>query len=82
MQPINFTGAEKNALVEKIQDYFAANLDTELEQFDAEFLLEFFSKQLGVFYYNRGLLDAQNILRSRVDEISEAITLLERIAGE
>ena len=74
---ITFSDAEKAAIVIKIKRYFAAELDQDIGQFDAEFLLDFFAKEFGAAFYNRGLADAQQVLLARVDSISEAIEELE-----
>ncbi len=75
---IEFSKEEKQALVEKIRTYMNDELDQEIGQFDAEFLLDFFSDNIGKFYYNRGLYDAQAILEGRLDAITEAIAELEK----
>lgn len=75
---IEFSKEEKEALVVKIRDYFDKELDQDIGQFEAEFLLDFFADEIGVFFYNRGLLDAQTILEDRVDNILEAIDELEK----
>ena len=74
---IEFTKEEKELLVHKLKHYFTEELDQEIGQFDAEFLLEFFGKEMGMYYYNRGLSDAQDIFKSRVDSITDAIYELE-----
>jgi len=74
---IEFKKQEKELLVQKLKHYFTNELDQEIGQFDAEFLLDFFGKELGVYYYNRGLTDAQDIFKSRVDSITDAIYELE-----
>ena len=43
MSTIKFSSTETEQLVTKIQGYFAKELDQDLGQFDAEFLLDFFS---------------------------------------
>ena len=35
------------------------------------------SKEIGVYHYNKGLTDAQNVFKSRVDSITDAIYELE-----
>ena len=67
MTTIEFTSQEKEQLVDKIQHYFLKELDQELGQFDADFLLDFFSEQMGVFFYNRGLYDAQRMLKKKAE---------------
>ena len=77
MSIIEFTQAEKDVLANKIKAYMAKELDTEIGQFDAEFMLEFFSKEIGSYHYNKGLKDAQEIFLNRVDSITDAIYELE-----
>ncbi|NLB12728.1 MAG: DUF2164 domain-containing protein [Gammaproteobacteria bacterium] len=78
MADIKFTEDEKAAIVRKIQLYFAEELRQEIGRFDAEFLLDFFSGEIGPYFYNRGLYDAQAILSSKLEDLSESIYLLER----
>ena len=75
---IDFSNEEKEAMVAKLQRYFSDELDQEIGQFDAEFLLDFFAEEIGKLFYNRGLYDAQAILESRMDNIVEAISKLEK----
>ena len=78
MPDIQFSRDEKEIIVRKIKLYFAEELKQEIGRFDAEFLLDFFAGELGAYFYNRGLYDAQAILSSRLDELGEAIYQLER----
>jgi uncharacterized protein (DUF2164 family) len=78
MIKITFPKNEKDQIVQKIQRHFNDELDQTLGQFDAEFLLDFFSKEVGGFYYNRGLLDAQAVLHEKAEHIAEAIYELEK----
>jgi len=74
---IIFTEDEKSTLVDKIKNYFENELSSEIGQFDAEFLLEFFSKEIGGYHYNKGLRDAQDVFKERVESITDAIYELE-----
>lgn len=74
---IKFNSQEKQFLVNKLQYYFNKELDQELAQFDGEFLLDFIGEQMGAYFYNRGLQDAQTILSSKIDTIIEAIDEIE-----
>ncbi len=78
MSEIEFTKEEKEVLVKKIKQYIGDELGQDIGQFDAEFLLSFFSKEIGVYFYNRGLSDAQVILKSRLDSITDAIYEIEK----
>ena len=75
----DFTREEKEAIVAKIQAWFEKELKQDIGQFDAEFLLDFFGDEVGKYFYNRGLNDAQAILEGRMDNITEAISELEKI---
>ena len=77
MSEIVFTEEEKEVLVQKLKRYMAEELDYEIGQFDAEFFLDFFSREIGHYHYNRGLNDAQAIFESRVESITDAIYELE-----
>lgn len=71
MSTIKFSATETEQLVTKIQSYFAQELDQDLGQFDAEFLLDFFSKEVGAYFYNRGLFDAQTVISGKLEHVSE-----------
>ena len=78
MSIIEFSKEEKAILVKKIQLYFNQELKQEIGGFDAQFLLDFFSEEIGAYFYNRGLYDAQTILEERVDTFRDAILDLEK----
>ena len=78
MKPIALNKELQNKLVAKLQDYFEQELDQELGQFDAAFLMDFFAKEMGVHYYNHGIFDAQAAVSARLDEVSDVIFELER----
>ena len=79
MSKIKFSKEEIEILTKKIQLYFSEELDYEIGQFDAQFLLDFISEEIGPYYYNRGLYDAQSVLENRMESISEAIYDIEKI---
>ena len=73
MSNIEFSKAEKELIIRKVQVYFSKELDQELGQFDAEFLLEFFANEVGAYFYNRGLRDAQSVIEAKVADIADAL---------
>ncbi len=77
MIEIAFTQEEKNILVYKLKRYLDQELDLQIGEFDAEFLLDFFSKEIGVYHYNRGLKDAQDVFKTKVESVTDAIYELE-----
>ncbi|GLQ47633.1 hypothetical protein GCM10007862_26840 [Dyella lipolytica] len=75
---IKFSPTEKDVIVRKIKLYFSEELHQQIGSFDAEFLLDFFAREIGAYFYNRGLYDAQAVLSGKLDDIQDAIYQLER----
>ena len=78
MSEIIFTSEERDIMCRKIQLYLREELEQEIGQFDAGFLLDFFTEEVGPYFYNRGLYDARVILASRMENIAEAIYEIEK----
>ncbi|MFL3656381.1 MAG: DUF2164 domain-containing protein [Halioglobus sp.] len=78
MSEITFKSEERDIICRKIQLYLHEELDQEVGQFEAGFLLDFFAEEIGAYFYNRGLYDAQGILASRMENIAEAIYEIEK----
>lgn len=79
MSSIEFSAQQKELLIQKLQRYMSNELDVELGQFDADFLLDFIAKEMGSVFYNQGLYDAQAVLTDRMDALSDAIYQLEKL---
>lgn len=78
MEKLKFTNEEKAQIVQKVKLYFSEELDQEIGGFDAEFLIDFFAEEIGSYFYNRGLYDAQALFTSKVEELADSIYELER----
>lgn len=78
MEKIKFSKEETNTIIRRIQDYFDGELETEIGQMQAEFLLNFFSEEIGAYHYNRGLYDAQALLLKKVDDFTDGVYALEQ----
>jgi uncharacterized protein (DUF2164 family) len=78
MSNIEFSREEKDIVGRKIQLYFTEELQQEIGQFDAEFLLDFFAEEIGPFFYNRGLYDAQAVMEAKLVDIGDALYEIEK----
>ncbi|QIT30663.1 DUF2164 domain-containing protein [Raoultella terrigena] len=58
MAEINLSPGEREQLREKLCTYCERHFDLELEQFDAEFFVDFIAEQLGPLFYNAGIEEA------------------------
>ena len=73
MKGVEFSEEERARIVEKIKAWFEAELGEEIGQFDAEFLLDFFGREVGPYFYNHGLKDAEAIFDLQCDRAREEI---------
>ena len=81
MAEIKLDDSVKVEVVSKLQKYFEDELQQEIGGFDAEFLLDFFSKEVGGYYYNQGLADALKGFESKMEDVGELIYQLETETG-
>lgn len=78
MKKVEFSKEERVAIAAHIQKYFADEFDVEIGNLSAELVLGFFSDEIGGYFYNRGLRDAQAVFRRQLDSIDDAIYGLEQ----
>ena len=78
MASIKFSKEEKAAITHTITAYMEKELQQELTRFEAEFLVDFIAKEIGPYFYNRGLYDAGAIVSKRAGELTESILALEK----
>lgn len=78
MSEIKFSRDETERIVSKIKSYFNNELNQEIGGFEAEFLIEFFAKEIGPFFYNRGLFDAHALFTEKSEELSYLVQELEK----
>ena len=65
-------------MIIKIKNYMNAELDLEIEGFDVEFLLNFFTSNIRIYYYNQALEDVHTLISKKMDHIADSIYDLEK----
>jgi uncharacterized protein (DUF2164 family) len=78
MSDIKFSKDESDRIVSKVKKYFSDEFDQNIGSFEAEFLIDFFAKEIGPYLYNRGLSDAQNLFSEKAEEVGYLIQELEQ----
>jgi uncharacterized protein (DUF2164 family) len=78
MSEIKLDEHQKVEIVEKIKKYFDHEMHQEIGQFEAEFLLDFFSKEVGGYFYNQGLQDAGKIFEEKLEDVQQNLYELEK----
>ena len=69
---------QKQELGRRVQEYFRKELDEEIGEMAAGFLLDFVSELVGPYYYNAALKDAQKQSRERFDHLDADLMAMER----
>ncbi len=80
MSDIKLSKEDIARIVSKIKDYFDNELEHEIGGFEAEFLIDFFAKEIGPHFYNQGLSDAHTLFAEKADELSYMVIELEKPA--
>lgn len=78
MTDIVFDALLKQEIITKLKNYFDSELNRELGGFEAEFLLDFFTKAVGPYYYNQGLTDGLKAIESKLEDLSDIVCQLEQ----
>jgi len=78
VKPVTFSPEETKAVVRDIQVYFEAELEQQIGAIPAEMLMKFFTDKMGMYFYNRGLYDAQALVRYRMEVLVDDMFALEQ----
>lgn len=78
MSEISFTQKQRQEIIDALQRYFEDELEFDLGQFDADFLLDFISKQIGPAFYNKGVRDAQQVVELKLADINDELYQIEK----
>lgn len=75
MNDIELSQAQRDLLRDRLSKYYAETFDLELEQFDAEFFVDFIAKELGPLFYNAGIEEAIRTHQAWSERIQEEMDL-------
>ncbi|WP_372714363.1 DUF2164 domain-containing protein [Ilyobacter sp.] len=62
---------EEEKMIREIQRFFMEERDEEIGNLASIILIDFISKNLGKFYYNRGVQDSYKFMSDKLTELSE-----------
>ncbi len=79
MDAIKLERDEREAAVKRIQAYFERERDEELGELGATLMLDFVAEELGPLFYNRGLDEAQRLLRRLADSLDADLDAAKRL---
>jgi uncharacterized protein (DUF2164 family) len=78
---IAFSKEETAVIVGRLQAYFRDELDHPLGTLPGQMLLDFLGREIGPYFYNRALYDAQAVVAAKMESVGEAVLGLEKRAG-
>ncbi len=67
---IELTKQEAEEAIPSIRKYFREELEMELSEMRARFLLNYFMQEIAPFAYNRGVKDAETFFRGKVEDLA------------
>jgi len=67
---IELSKQETEAIVPSLQKFFKDELEQDLSEMRAKFLLNYFLKEIAPFAYNRGVKDAEAYFRNKVEDLT------------
>jgi len=68
MSKIAFNKQKRDVLLDRLTRYLDRELDCEASPLQAGFLLDFISEEMGPYYYNQGVQDAQALFREKLED--------------
>ncbi|MEM6820435.1 MAG: DUF2164 domain-containing protein [Verrucomicrobiota bacterium] len=67
---IELSKEEIRDIIPSIQRYIREEFDEEIGEMRAGFILEYFLKEVGPYAYNKGVKDAEQFFREKVEDLS------------
>lgn len=75
---INLSKERKEEIVDRIKLHFHNELDLEIGGFDAEFILDFFTREIGGHFYNQALADVHALLERQMESMADTLYELQK----
>jgi uncharacterized protein (DUF2164 family) len=66
---VELTKPQTEEAVRSLRRYFEEELEQEIPEMRARFLLEYFLKEIAPFAYNKGVRDAESHLRATLEDL-------------
>jgi len=70
MYNMEFSKEEKDRLINLIKEFFWKEREEEIGDLAAMLILDFMTKEIGPFFYNRGIKDAYKYMLDKLEDLS------------
>ena len=78
MSDIKLSDSQREQLITGVKSYLSEELDVDIGNFEAGFLIDFLIEQLGPAIYNQAIYDTQAALNQQIERLSEDLLQLEK----
>ena len=68
--PIELDKQETKEILASLQKYLSKELEVDVSEMRAKFLLEYILKEIAPFAYNKGVNDAEMYFRGKIEDLS------------
>ena len=68
--PIELDKQDTKEILASLRHYFREELDQELSEMRAKFLLDYMLEEIAPFAYNKGVKDAETYFRGKLEDLS------------
>jgi len=79
MAELELSKEDRERLTPLVQDYARDELDQDIGNMEAGFLLDRLIGPLGTVFYNKGLRDAAALFARRADDMADELYAMERV---
>ena len=67
--PLELSKQETGEIIPSLRKFFREELEVELSEMRAGFLLDFIQKEIAPYAYNQGVRDAESFIRNKLDDL-------------
>jgi uncharacterized protein (DUF2164 family) len=67
---LELTKQETEEIIPSLQKFFREELEQDLSEMRAGFLLDYFQKEIAPYAYNKGVKDSEAYFRSKIEDLS------------
>lgn len=75
---LGLDGAQEQAAVQLIKRFLEERFELELGSFEAQEVLDLFTREIAPHYYNKAIFDVQTVLKDRFESIESDLWALEK----
>jgi uncharacterized protein (DUF2164 family) len=68
--PVEFNKQETHDVLSSLRKYFQEELEMEISEMRAKFLLDYILTEIAPFAYNQGVKDAETYFRGKIEDLS------------